>query len=90
MDRATVRDYIAHRLLVAGATKALFSQAAVDLIAEASGGIPRRVNQLCDLAMVYAFTAGQPSILRMTVQQVLDDGTFLVSSSSGSDLVPLQ
>lgn len=90
MDRATVRDYIAHRLLVAGATKALFSQAAVDLIAEASGGIPRRVNQLCDLAMVYAFTAGQPSILRMTVQQVLDDGTFLVSSSSGSDLVPVQ
>jgi general secretion pathway protein A len=76
MDAATVRDYISHRLLVAGATSALFSQAAVDLIHAASGGIPRRVNQLCDLAMVYAYTAGQKSIMRMTVQQVLEDGTY--------------
>jgi general secretion pathway protein A len=39
-------------------------------------GIPRRINQLCDLAMVYAFTAGQRTVIRFTVQQGLDDGTF--------------
>ena len=71
-----MRGYIAHRLRVAGVKSNLFSQAATDLIHEATGGIPRRINQLCDLAMVYAFSAGQRTIIRFTVQQVLEDGTF--------------
>ncbi|PZR01024.1 MAG: ATPase [Cereibacter sphaeroides] len=76
MDGATVRSYIAHRLRVAGVRTSLFSEAAAELIHAATGGIPRRVNQLCDLAMVYAFTNNQQKVIRFTVQQVLDDGTF--------------
>jgi type II secretory pathway predicted ATPase ExeA len=76
LDAETVRAYIAHRLRVAGVKSNPFTQAATDLIHEATGGIPRRINQLCDLAMVYAFTAGQRTVIRFTVQQVLDDGTF--------------
>ena len=76
LDAGSVRGYIAHRLRVAGARSTPFTQAATDLIHEATGGIPRRINQLCDLAMVYAFTNGQRSIIRFTVQQVLDDGIF--------------
>lgn len=76
LDAGSVRAYIAHRLRVAGARSTPFTQAATDLIHEATGGIPRRINQLCDLAMVYAFTNGQRSIIRFTVQQVLDDGIF--------------
>jgi type II secretory pathway predicted ATPase ExeA len=76
MDKATVRAYIAHRLQVAGQPQNIFSEAASDLIAAATGGIPRRINQLCDLALVYAFTNDQRSVVRFTVQQVLEDGTF--------------
>lgn len=76
MDLVTTRDYIAHRLTVAGARQNLFSDAAIQLIYEATGGIPRRINQLCDLAMVYAFTSNLRSVVRFTVQQVLNDGTF--------------
>ena len=76
LDAETVRAYIAHRLRVAGVKSNPFTQAATDLIHEATGGIPRRINQLCDLAMVYAFTNGQRTVIRFTVQQVLDDGTF--------------
>jgi type II secretory pathway predicted ATPase ExeA len=76
MDAKTMRNYITHRLLVAGASHNFFSQAATDLIHTATGGVPRLVNQLCDLSMVYAFTIGPTSIMGSTVQQILDDGVF--------------
>ena len=80
MDAPTVRTYIAHRLRVAGAEQSLFSQAAAQLVFEATGGVPRLVNQLCDLSMVYAFTKNQRNVIRFTVQQVLDDGAFFGAS----------
>jgi type II secretory pathway predicted ATPase ExeA len=76
MDAQTVRQYIGHRLKVAGAERNLFSQAATDLVHEATGGVPRLVNQLCDYALVYAFTDGRKRVMRLTVQRVLDDGVF--------------
>jgi type II secretory pathway predicted ATPase ExeA len=76
MDGPTVRSYIAHRLRVAGATHEIFGNAAADLVLAATRGVPRLVNQLCDLAMVYAYTKGQHRVSRLTVQQVLDDGVF--------------
>ncbi|GIT93293.1 hypothetical protein JANAI61_37510 [Jannaschia sp. AI_61] len=76
MDRPTVRKYISHRLKVAGAQSELFSISARDLVFEAAGGVPRMVNQLCDLSMVYAFTKGNRTVTRLTVQQVLEDGVF--------------
>jgi type II secretory pathway predicted ATPase ExeA len=76
MDPATVRGYIAHRLKVAGADYAIFSRTASDSIQEATKGVPRLVNQLCDLSLVYAFTKGQKRVSQMTVKQVLKDGVF--------------
>lgn len=76
MEAQTVRQYIGHRLKVAGSDRNLFSQAATDLVHEATGGVPRLVNQLCDYALVYAFTDGRKRVMRLTVQRVLDDGVF--------------
>jgi len=46
-------DYTRHRLTVAGATDpALFTDKALKLLHEFSGGIPRRINQLADLALL--------------------------------------
>ena len=50
--------------------------AASELIYQATGGVPRLVNQLCDLALVYAFTGNNKRVMRVTVQRVLDDGVF--------------
>jgi type II secretory pathway predicted ATPase ExeA len=80
MDIRTVRAYISHRLKVAGATNELFHMSARDLVYEATGGVPRLVNQLCDLAMVYAFTKDNKNVTRLTVEQVLDDGAFFMST----------
>ena len=76
MDGPTVRAYIRHRLAVAGAVADIFSPAAADMVHDHTGGVPRLVNQLCDLAMVYAFTKNHKRVVRLTVQQVLEDGVF--------------
>jgi type II secretory pathway predicted ATPase ExeA len=79
MDGQMVRDYIRHRLVVAGGAEDIFAPSAADLIFQVTGGVPRLVNQLCDLALVYAYTKDQRRVLRLTVQQVLDDGVFFAA-----------
>lgn len=76
MTAEGVPAYIAHRLSVAGVTREIFSPEAAALIHERTGGVPRLVNQLCDLAMVYAYTMDAEKIDAAIVQQVLDDGVF--------------
>lgn len=80
MDQRTVRSYISHRLRVAGAQSELFQLSARDYVHEVTGGVPRLVNQLCDLAMVYTFTKGNKTVSRLTVQQVIEDGAFFMST----------
>ena len=80
MDKKTVRKYVAHRLDVAGAERNFFSPAATDQIYESTKGVPRLVNQLCDLSMVYAFTRGRKGVVQHTVEMVLNDGAFFAAS----------
>lgn len=76
MAPETVAGYIAHRLKVAGGRPAIFSKQAAALVAEATGGVPRLVNQMCDLALTYAFAEGDQMVRLATVQAVIDDGLF--------------
>ena len=54
-DREATEAYLKHRLRLAGASRMLFQPAAIDLIHEGSGGIPRMINTLCDNALFEAF-----------------------------------
>lgn len=76
MNAATVEGYIDHRLSVAGASARIFNSPAAKLVYHATGGVPRLINQLCDLAMVYAFTKDEHFVSRQTVKEVLSDGVF--------------
>ncbi len=82
MDLKTVRGYIPHRLKVAGAEKRIFTGPAIDLIYQVTRGVPRLVNQICDLALVYAFTRGKRTVTPAIVQQVLDDGVFFSANAA--------
>ena len=77
-----VAAYIAHRLAVAGRTDPVFDAPAMDAIYEATRGIPRLINQLCDLALVYAFTMDRQDVDRMIIAQVLQDGVFFGGGQS--------
>ncbi len=48
-------SYIRHRLHAAGATQPIFSEAALVAIHELSGGLPRRINRLCDFALLVGY-----------------------------------
>ena len=52
------------------------------LIYDVTKGVLRLVNQLCDLAMVYAFTKGKQVVSSQTVQQVIDDGVFFSANAT--------
>lgn len=76
LDSDAVREYIQHRLEVAGATRDIFSAAACEMIYAATKGVPRLINQLCDLSMLYAYTDNQDRVTAAVVHQVLGDGVF--------------
>lgn len=79
MDRETVRMYIEHRLRHAGGTGEEFSDDALDPIHEASEGIPRLVNRLCDFSMVYAASNGESTVTKETIKNVLSEGIFIAT-----------
>lgn len=79
MDEETVRHYIDHRLKTVGARENFFARDAIALIHSATRGVPRLVNQLCDLSMLYAFTSDRKRIRRAMVEQVLNDGVFFAA-----------
>lgn len=76
MDAEMCSAYLAHRLRVAGTEREIFTPEAARLIHKSTGGIPRLMNQLADLSMVYAYTYNMKMIGREMVQHVLDEGVF--------------
>ncbi len=65
--------YIAHRLRVAGGSPELFHADAVAFIHARARGVPRLVNQLCDLALVYAFAEQRSRIDSDLLERVILD-----------------
>ncbi|MDX8353112.1 ExeA family protein [Cognatiyoonia sp. IB215182] len=76
LDASAVRDYIEHRLEVAGAQVPIFTPAACDMVFAQTRGVPRLINQLCDLSLLYAYTSDEQKVTATTVEQVLGDGVF--------------
>jgi general secretion pathway protein A len=66
-------QYIDFRLKKAGGKPGLFNPDAVELIHQASGGIPRSINILCDSAMVYGFGYELKTIGVPVIEQVIKD-----------------
>ena len=75
MQRAETADYVRHRLGVAGLTgEQPFSDRALALVHRLSGGVPRRINLLCQRAMLGAYADGTrrigPAIVRKAAAEV--------------------
>jgi general secretion pathway protein A len=65
--------YIEHRLVMAGASRPLFTPQALEMAHHLSGGIPRRINRLCDLALMVGFAAGDSQIDAAQLRAVNDE-----------------
>ena len=68
-----VKGYIMHRIGKAGSPVALFSDRAIQQIAEESRGIPRLVNILCDTALVYAFAKDAAFVDSRVIKHIVAD-----------------
>lgn len=67
------QNYIEYRLEVAGAKHKIFSNEACAVIYCYSEGIPRRINNLCDFALVYAFADDKTEIDVALIQDMMRD-----------------
>jgi len=84
---AEAKRYIAHRIQVsrqAGITYDIYADAALELIARRSGGIPRVVNILADKSLVVAFSEGSPTVQKAHAQSAIDDSASLVTGPAVS------
>jgi len=73
LESKEVVSYIQHRLGVAGRTEPLFSEEALVRIAEATRGVPRSINILCDMALVYGFASDAQVIGLPIIEDILRD-----------------
>ncbi|MGH8195071.1 MAG: AAA family ATPase [Woeseiaceae bacterium] len=75
LDKREMREYIEHRLAIAGRkAKDLIKDDAFEVIYRYTGGVPRLINTLCDTALLCAFTEqktvlGSPDI-KAAVQEL--------------------
>ncbi|MGH8461974.1 MAG: AAA family ATPase [Stenotrophobium sp.] len=62
LNETETREYIVHRLRVAGGQQEIFLPAALREIHRHAGGIPRLINIVCDRAMLGAYSSGARQI----------------------------
>ena len=67
------RDYVCHRLVVAGGRWDLFDNLACAGVYHFTQGLPRPINILCDAALVYAFGEERERIDLDTILDVVED-----------------
>lgn len=69
LNLAEVQQYVRFRLQVAGCQRPVFSDKAVRMLFELSGGIPRLLNLLADRALLAAYSQQKPLVDAKEVQR---------------------
>jgi general secretion pathway protein A len=67
------RDYIQHRLRTAGAQRCMFSDEAIAGIYRFSSGVPRRINNICDMSLLVGAAHDIAEISPVLVREVAED-----------------
>jgi len=85
MDQDTVYAYIQHRMRIAGGTGFEIKRDASDVVASVTHGVPRLVNQLCDISLLYAWTMNRKTVQAKTVEMVLNEGLYLPAATYANE-----
>ncbi|MEA3560269.1 MAG: AAA family ATPase [Candidatus Omnitrophota bacterium] len=73
LSQIETENYIEHRLKVAGVQKQIFNPQSVKPIFQNSGGIPRRINKICDMCLMIGFNYEIRTIDEAIVKEVADN-----------------
>ena len=69
-----VGRYIRERMKIAGSKKPnIFDPDSIELIYQYSAGIPRQINNLCDNALLSAYSAGKQKITRSMIEEAAEN-----------------
>jgi general secretion pathway protein A len=74
LEREDVRGYVEHRLVIAGGRgNVRFTKGALDALYGSSQGNPRRINGVCDRALLIAYSKDESTISKKTIQKAIED-----------------
>ena len=62
--------YIQHRLTTSGARRTIFEPSAIEAIQQLTHGIPRRINRLCDLALLVGYGEELPALTGQHIESI--------------------
>ncbi|MEE9389202.1 MAG: AAA family ATPase [Paracoccaceae bacterium] len=85
LSESATHEFIMHRLRVAGGTGDEIDEKAKMLIYDVTQGTPRLVNQICDMSLLYAWSAETNKVDDKVVQAVIDDGVFFGAEVASSE-----
>jgi general secretion pathway protein A len=92
LTEAETGAYIEHRLAVAGASAiAPFPRRLMGLVHSLAKGVPRRINLLCDRALLGAYVENQPQVTRVILRRAASEvfsGQEVVPGGQGALLSP--
>lgn len=76
LNQEEVQAYVSHRLHVAGRSQPLFKRGAIKALHQASGGVPRIINLICERALMGGFGRQKPMLdgndIALAASEVLD------------------
>jgi general secretion pathway protein A len=82
LDPKTTIEYIQHRLKSVGGTGDEIDKASRLIISRRSEGIPRVINKICDLALVYTASAGKKVVDVEILTELISDGVILLTQAA--------
>ena len=89
LDKEDVGAYIQHRLKCAGGKgEPAFDDAAYDAVFDASSGIPRRINAICDRLLLMGFLSSKKAFTSADVEEVaaeINEGAVGVARAAGKE-----
>lgn len=74
LNSRQILEYVQHRIRVAGGDIWLFDREAIDVL-EKTRGIPRIINNVCDVALMLGFAANVRSIHAKLMRQALEEAS---------------
>jgi len=73
LDIQNTLNYVVHRLKCAGASRGIFSREAVEALYKYTGGIPLRINNLCDRCLLFGLMRQASIVDSKVVQDAIED-----------------
>lgn len=87
-DPHSTEAYVRHRLRMAGATRAIFDESALAAVHEATGGVPRLINTVCDNALLEGALIRESLITREVIESVAQNLGLLDEESIATGDIP--